>query len=45
LLARLATLWLVLQSFVMEKGLLTRRPDEILVAIYAFDAAIRMFGV
>jgi hypothetical protein len=45
LLARLATLWLVLQSLVMKKSLFPRRPDEILIAIYAFDAEIRMFGV
>jgi hypothetical protein len=43
LLARLATLWFILQSFVMEKGLFPRRPDEALIAIYALDAAIRMF--
>jgi len=45
LLAGLATLWLVLQSLIMEKGLLTRCPDEMLVAVYAFYAAIRMFGI
>jgi hypothetical protein len=45
LLTGLATLWLVLQTLIMEKGLLTRCPDEILVAVYAFDAAIWMFGI
>jgi hypothetical protein len=29
----------------MEKGLFSRRPDEVLVAVYALDAAIRMFGI
>ena len=45
LLARLATLRFVLQSLVMEKCLFAGSPDEILVTVYALDAAVWMFGV
>lgn len=43
LLAGFASLGLVLQSLVMKKGLLPRRPDEMLTTVYALDRAIRMF--
>jgi hypothetical protein len=45
LLARLATLRLVLQSLVMEKSLFARGPNEKLVAVDTLDAAIWMFGI
>lgn len=37
LLARLTTLRLVLQSFIVKEDLLARRPDEILCAVHAVD--------
>jgi len=45
LLARLATLWFVLQPLVMEKRLFPGSPDEILITVYAFDRAIRMLWI
>jgi hypothetical protein len=45
LLARLATLWFVLQSLVVEKRLFPGSPDETLVTVYAFDSAIRMLWI
>ena len=44
LLAGLATLGLILQSLVMKEGLLARRPDEILIAVYTPDGAIRVLN-
>jgi hypothetical protein len=43
LLAGLAAFGFVLQTFVMEKCLFPRSPDEILVAVYAPDGAIGIF--
>lgn len=43
LLAGLATLGLVLQSFIMKEDLLAGRPDEILSAVNTLDRAIFEF--
>jgi hypothetical protein len=43
LFAGLATLWFVLQSFVMEESLFTRSPNESLSAVDTLDRAIGMF--
>ena len=43
LLTRLAALGFVLQTLVVEKGLFSRCPDEILVTVYAPDRAIGIF--
>jgi hypothetical protein len=45
LLARLATLGLVFQSFVVEEGLLARGPNEGFVTVDALDAAIFVLGI
>jgi hypothetical protein len=45
LLARLATLWFVLQSLVMEKRLFPGSPDEILITVYTFNSPIWMLWI
>jgi hypothetical protein len=45
LLAGLAALGFVLQTLVMKERLFSGCPNEILVTIYALDAAIWMFGI
>ena len=42
LLTGLASFWLVLQTLVVKKGLLSRRPDEILITVYTLDCSVRM---
>ena len=44
LLAWFATLWLILETLVVEKRLLARSPNEILIAIDTLDAAIWKLG-
>jgi hypothetical protein len=43
LLARLATLRLILQTFVVKEDLLASRPDEIISTVNAFDRAVFEF--
>jgi hypothetical protein len=40
LLAGLAALWFVLQTFVMKENLLAHGPDKLFTAVYAFDSSI-----
>jgi hypothetical protein len=40
LLAGLAALWLVLQTFIVKENLLADGPDKRFTAIYAHDSAI-----
>ena len=45
LFARLASLWFVFEALVVEKYLLSRSPNKVLVTVYALDCPILIFTI